>query len=180
MATKSRMLRQVRSWQWREVRESLEQNPALRALRDPKGRSWLHLCAAVDPKVRGLRPVDSVRTADVLLDAGLGLDEAAFRVADWKATPLWHAVAWGRNRPLVRHLLARGADPEHGLWAAAYNDDTVTIALLVRSGADLDPVTEDETPLLHAVKTGRYRAAAALLRLGARVDFQDSRGRPAT
>jgi hypothetical protein len=48
--------------------------------------------------------------------------------------------------------------------------------MLVSAGADIDPVTEDATPFLGAVKISHFRAAEALLKLGANVDFQDSRG----
>ena len=36
--------------------------------------------------------------------------------------------------------------------------------------------TEEETPFLHLVKTSHFRAARALLELGADVDFRDPRG----
>ncbi len=85
----------------------------------------------------------------------------------------------GRNLTLAKHLLKRGCDPNHCLWAAAYHDDVEAIELLVGAGADLDTVAEDETPFLHAVKTSHFRAAETLLDLGANVDFQDSRGRTA-
>jgi hypothetical protein len=130
----------------------------------------------VDPVARRLAPADGVRTADVLLDAGLDLNEAAFREGGWRATPLWYAVARGANLTLARHLLARGSDPNHCLWAAAYRDDVAAIRMLVGAGADVDPVAEDGTPFLHAVRTSHFRAARALLELGANVDFQDSRG----
>lgn len=176
MASKTRMLQLVRDFQWSDVEASLEEKPELVEVRDEKGRSWLHVCCSVNPKLRRLRPADSVRMADVLLDAGLDLDEGAFREGNWKATPLWYAVARGENLTLARHLLERGSDPNHCLWAAAYRDDVAAIRMLVSAGADVDPVTEDETPFLHAVKTSHFRAADALLELGANVDFQDSRG----
>lgn len=170
------MLECVRGLQWRAVAEALAETPELSEVRDERGRSWLHVCCSVDPKARGLRAADAVRTADILIDAGLRLDEAAFREGDWKATPLWYAVARGRNHALAKHLLERGSDPEHCLWAAAFNDDVAAIEMLVAAGARVDPVTEDETPFLGAVKTSHFRAAKRLLELGADVDFRDRRG----
>jgi ankyrin repeat protein len=70
----------------------------------------------------------------------------------------------------------RGARPERCLWAAAFRDDVDTIDLLVKHGATIDPITEDETPFLSAVKTSHFGAAARLLRHGANVNFQDSKG----
>jgi ankyrin repeat protein len=176
LASKTRMLELVREFRWTDVEATLEEKPELLGVRDEKGRSWLHICCSVNPKRRKLRPADSVRMADVLLDAGLDVNAAAFREGNWQATPLWYAVARGENLTLARHLLERGSDPNHCLWAAAYRDDVEAIRMLVSAGADLDPVTEDETPLLSAIKTSHFRAAEALLRLGANVDFQDSRG----
>ena len=176
MASKTRMLRLVRDWRWRDVAASLEDEPTRLEFRDAKGRSWLHIGCSVDPRARKLRPADGVKLADVLLGAGADLDAEAFREGSWKATPLWYAVARGRNRVLARHLLELGCDPNHCLWAAAYHDDVAAIEMLVGAGADIDPVTEDETPFLSAVKTSHFRAAKALLELGADVDFQDGRG----
>ena len=176
MTSRSRLLDLVRTFRWREVEDALAETPGLIGVRDERGRNWLHVCCSVNPRSRGLRPGDAVRTADALLHAGLDVDEAAFREGSWRATPLWYAVARGENLTLARHLLERGADPNHCLWAAAFRDDVPAIELLVASGADVDPVTEDETPFLAAVKTSHFRAAKALLGLGADVDFQDRHG----
>ena len=51
-----------------------------------------------------------------------------------------------------------------------------TIDLLVRHGASIDPVTEDETPFLSAIKWSHFAAAERLLHHGANVNFQDSKG----
>lgn len=179
MASKTRLLGLVRDLRWREVAAALDEGPDLLGYRDARGRSWLHVCCGVNPKARGLAAAASVRTADVLLDAGLDLNEPAFREGSWKATPLWYAVGRGENLRLARHLLERGSDPNHSLWAAAFRDDVAAIKLLVGAGADLDPVTEDETPFLSAVKTSHFKAAKALLEHGANPDFRDSRGKTA-
>jgi uncharacterized protein len=50
------------------------------------------------------------------------------------------------------------------------------VDLLVRHGASLDPVTEDETPFLGAIKWSRFAAAERLLHHGANVNFQNSQG----
>ena len=50
------------------------------------------------------------------------------------------------------------------------------IDLLVKAGARLDPVAEDETPFLGAIKWSRFKAAERLLHHGANVNFQNSKG----
>ena len=138
MASRTRMLEIGRRLQWKDVEGTLADSPELIDVRDEKGRSWLHICCSVNPKVRGLRPADSVRMADVLLNAGLDVNEPAFREGKWNATPFWYAVARGENLSLARHLLERGSDPHHCLWAAAYRDDVAAIKMLVAAGADVD------------------------------------------
>jgi hypothetical protein len=176
MASKTRLNRLVRQLDWKQVERALAESPGLLQVRDERRRNWLHLCCSVDPRTRKRGPADSVRTADVLLAAGLDLNREAFREGGWKATPLWYAVARGRNLTLARHLLELGADPDHCLWAAAFRDDVAAIRLLVGAGAEIDAVAEDETPFLGAVKTSHFRAAKLLLDLGADADFQDRHG----
>jgi ankyrin repeat protein len=98
---------------------------------------------------------------------------------DFQATPLWYAISRGRNLPMARLLLERGSTPENAMWAAAFAEDVAAIELLVRSGASLDPVTEDETPFLLAIKWSRFVGAERMLRHGADVNFQNSKGQTA-
>jgi hypothetical protein len=166
----------VRNFEWKKVAAGLAENPKLLGVCDQRGRSWLHVCCSVNPKTRGLAAAGAIKTADVLLDAGLDLDREAFREGSWKATPVWYTVARGENLALTKHLLKRGADPNHSLWAAGFRDNLAAIKLLVAAGAEVDAVAEDETPFLGAIKTSHFRSAKLLLELGANVDFQDSRG----
>ena len=176
MASRTQMLEWIKDLRWREVETSLAEEPNLITYRDARGRNFLHICCGVNVREKKLPPVQSVRTADVLLSAGIDINQEAFRGHDWKATPLWYAISRGQNLKLAKHLLQRGSDPNRCLWAAAHKDDTAAIRLLVEHGADIDPVVEDETPFLSAVKGSHFRAAQALLEHGADVNFRDSRG----
>jgi len=169
----------VRTFDWKAAQAALRADTSLLGVRDARGRNWLHLCCGVDVAGNGRRRAAGIRTAAVLLDAGFDVNAPAFREGDWLATPLWYAIARGRNVPLARFLLKRGADPNHCLWAAAFNDDVPAVRLLVKHGADLDPVHEGATPLHFAVQWSRFEGARALLSLGADVDFQDDKGRTA-
>jgi len=174
VTSKTAMLAFVKSFRAAEVRRALADSAALLAFRDERGRNWLHLCCGT--KARPAKVRDSLKTAEVLLEAGLELDREAFREGDWKATPLWYAIARGENLALAEFLLKRGCDPNHCLWAAAFRNDLPALRLLVRHGARIDDCVEDETPFLAAVKTSHFDAAEELLRLGADPGFRDKRG----
>ena len=176
MASRTQVLESVKSLRWRDVEAGLAVTPKLIANRDERGRNFLHICRSVNVKEKKLSPADSIRTADVLLSAGIGINQEAFREGNWKATPLWYAVSRGQNLELATHLLQRGSDPNHCLWAAAFKDDTAIIKVLLDHGAAIDAIAEDETPFLSAVKNSHFRAAEALLERGANVNVQDSRG----
>jgi len=170
------MLALVQQMRWKEIEAGLGDQPELLAHRDEKGRNWLHLCCGANPKATKLRPADRVETARALLEAGLDIDGEAFREGEWKATPLWYAIARGHCLPVAKLLLERGADPNHCLWAAAFRDDVAAIELLAAHGAEIDPVQEGHTPFLGAVQSSHFLAAEALLKLGASVDYQDAVG----
>ena len=175
MVSKTRMIELVRGHDAKGVDQALASTPALRAYRDERGRNWLHLCCMAKPKNRGAA---SLRTAEVLL-RHYDVNDPAFVEGAWKATPLWHAIGFGRNLPLAEFLLSRKSDPNHCLFAAAYNDDANAIGLLARAGADLEQFAEGETPLLHAVQYSRFRGAEALLAAGADPNAKDAKGRTA-
>ncbi|HEX6999149.1 MAG TPA: ankyrin repeat domain-containing protein [Gammaproteobacteria bacterium] len=155
--------------------EALATTPALQAYRDERGRNWLHMCCMAKPKNSHAA---SLRTAEVLL-RHYDVNEPAFVEGTWKATPLWHAIGFGRNLRLAELLLWRKSDPNHCLFAAAYNDDAYAVRLLAGAGADLEQFAEGETALLHAVQYSRFKGAEALLAAGADPNAKDAKGRTA-
>ncbi|HVM99114.1 MAG TPA: ankyrin repeat domain-containing protein [Caulobacteraceae bacterium] len=175
MTSKTRMLALVKAHDWAAVERALAEQPALLGVRDERGRGWLHIACATPPKSHA-DVAASIATADVLLAAGLEIDDAAFTEGQWRATPLWYAIGCGRNLALAEHLLKEGCDPEHCLWAAGFNRDAEAIRLLVRHGASLDPFQEGTTPFLGAVKCSHFAEAEVLLELGADVDHKDDAG----
>jgi ankyrin repeat protein len=156
------------------VAAALEADPALIRSVDDRHRNPLHfLCGLpADPK----RSARSLAIARRLLAAGIDVNTPAFVEDAFRATPLWYAISRGQNLPLVRFLLDHGSSPENALWAAAFAENLEAIDLLVRRGARADPVTEDETPFLLAIKWSRFAGAERMLRHGADVNFQNSKG----
>ena len=176
MVSKTAMTALVRDFRWKEIDEALAENPDLLSVRDERGRNWLHLCCSVSLKNRKSKANDSVRSAEVLLRRGLHINHEAFTEGDWKATPLWYAIARGQNLALAEYLLKRGSTPNYCLWAAAFNNDLEAVRLLVRHGAKVNDSFENETPFLSAIKTSHFRSAEELLKLGSDVNYQDSKG----
>lgn len=174
--SKTRLTACVKAFDTGAVVAGLKSRPELLHHADERGRNWLHLCASVEARRRGLDPAAAVPLAGALLDLGIDVNAAAFTEGTWRATALWYAVSRGGNIDLARYLLASGSTPEHCLWAAVYREDLDMIALLVDAGADLEAVAEEETPLLHAAKYSRFRGAEVLLEAGADPDYRDVRG----
>lgn len=177
--SKTRMLALIKDLDWRSIKLTLQENPDLVGFRGKKGENLLHVCCGIDIDKSGLSATDSVRTADVLIDASLDVNKEAFSEGHWKATPLYYAISRGRNLTLAKHLLKRGAYPDHCLWAAAFKDNVAAIRLLVQAGASVDALAHGETPFLFAVKWSRFKAAEALLEAGADVNFRDETGKAA-
>ncbi len=138
MTSKTTITKQVRSFDVAGVTESLDAAPDLLQVRDERGRTWLHLCCSVD--VTNRSKVDrhaSVVLAAALIERGLNINDSAFTEGTWRATPVWFSVARGHNLDLAEFLLERGADPNHALFAASFNDDFAAIDLLLDHGADI-------------------------------------------
>jgi ankyrin repeat protein len=175
--SRARLFRSLKALDVGAVAELLAADRALLRAVDDRKRTPLHFLCSLPPAPAG--GDRAARLARLLLDAGADIDAPAFTEGTWHATPLWYAVSRGENVAMARFLLQRGAKPEHCLWAAAFRDNVEVIDLLARHGARIDPVAEDETPFLSAVKTSHFAAAERLLRHGANANFQDSKGRTA-
>ena len=172
--SKTRLFAAIRALDVEAVPRLFGAQPDLLRVTDDRRRNPLHfLCSLpADPKTSAR----ALTLARRLLDAGIDVNVPAFVEGAFQATPLWYAISRGRNLPMARLLLERGSSPENALWAAAFAADVEAIDLLVRHGASLDPVAEDETPFLGAIKWSRFTAAERLLKHGADVNFQNSKG----
>jgi ankyrin repeat protein len=172
--TRPRLFQAVKALDLERVKALLEADPALRQVTDERRRNALHVLCGLpaNEKTRAR----SLRLAEYLLGAGFDVNAPAFVEGAFQATPLWYAISRGRNLSLARLLLKNGSTPEYSLWAAAFADDVAAIDLLIGNGASVDPVTDDETPFLGAITWSRFAAAERLLRHGANVNFQNSKG----
>jgi uncharacterized protein len=171
------LVERVRAHDWAEVERGIKAAPGLLRWRDERGRGLLHLCC-IAPAKSAAEVAASIKTADVLIAAGLDISEAAFTEdgGRWRATPLWHAIGRGRNLALAEHLLKLGCDREHSLWAAVFRRDPDAIRLLVRYGATVDAPHEGGTPFMGATQVSHFEEAEVLLELCANPDVKDKDG----
>jgi len=174
MVSRTAMLGLVKAFRFKDVDAALKSDSSLKSYKDERGRNWLHICCATNASPA--KVPDSLKTAEVLLGHGYDMSGAAFTEGTWRATPVWYTVGRGENLKLTEFLLKKGADPNHSLWAAAFRNNLAAIRLLVRHGADLEALAENETPFLGAVKCSKFGPAEELLRLGANPDFRDKHG----
>lgn len=172
----------AKAWDSARVQALVEASPQLAQATDAKGRAALHLACAVKPGGPMLGEPNGIKTVTALLDAGAGL-EAEVPMdeddGDFRATPLWYAVARGENLPLVRFLLKRGADASYSLWAAVSRDDAVLCRHLLETKPRLNLQAHGETPIFYAARLQRLKALGLLIEAGADPTIPDRQGRDA-
>lgn len=177
--SKTALFEAAKCWDAAKVTQLVGESPNLVKATDARGRTALHLCAARPPKSKDDPAKDSITTAAVLLRAGADVN-AIHGIPDdgeiFPATPLWYAVARGKNLPLVKALLKAGADPDHCLWAAVWANDARMLQVLLKAGSRTELKFDGETPLLYAARLGREPVIPYLLRANASVTATDSKG----
>jgi len=180
--TKTALFEAARTWNAAAVRATLSTKPALVTATDPRGRLALHMACAVQPGGKRLGEAHGIKTVSALLDAGAP-PEADVPMEedeeDFRATPVWFAVARGENLPLVRFLLKRGADASYSLWAAVWRDDAVLMRELLKTQPRLNLKAHGETPIFYAARLKRLNTLELLIEAGADAGIKDRRGRDA-
>jgi ankyrin repeat protein len=178
-ASKARLIDAVKALDVASVRAQLDEKPALLAVTDRQGRNLLHLACGGSCDDLEVPESQAARLVNLLLDRGMAIDEPYGRD---KCTPLFEAVARGRNPTLVKVLIGRGAHvtsaPGGGLFAAGWWDDVENLEILLDHGARIDVVV-GVTPFLASWLWRKFEAAKVLARRGANVNYQDQKGKTA-
>jgi hypothetical protein len=180
--SKSAVFAAAKSWDAATVEALLKAAPDLVTAADTKGRTALHLACAAQPAGPTQADPNGIATATILLAAGADLEAAVPMDADdgdFRATPLWYAVARGENLALVKFLLSQGADPSYSLWAAVWRDDDVLCRVLLEHKPRVDLRAHGETPLFYAARLQRLKTLALLIEAGANPAIADPHGRDA-
>jgi uncharacterized protein len=181
-ASKTALFKAAKEWQAEQIRAILAADSTLLLARDPKGRQATHIACSVKPGASGLGEANGIETVLALLEAGAGLEEEVPMTeeeGDFRATPVWYAVARGENLPLVRFLLACGADASYSLWAAVWRDDAELCRTLLATKPRLNLKAHGETPLFYAARLKRLKTLDLLIQAGADPGIKDPRGRNA-
>jgi ankyrin repeat protein len=179
--SKSALFDAAKCWDANGVAALLKSAPALVFAADPKGRQGIHLACAVPPAPK-LGEANGTATVAALLKAGADLEA---RVAmpeeegDFRANPVWYAVARGENLPLVKFLLKRGGDASYSLWAAVFRDDAEMLRTLLKAKPRLNLRGHGETPIFYAARLQRLKTLDLLIKAGADPSIKDDRGRDA-
>src|SRR5262245_65944576 len=161
--SKTRLFNAIKSLDLEAVSVLLGSHPELATVKDERRRDALHFLCGLPASDK--TEARSLALARLLLDRRFDVNEPAFVEGGgaFKATPLWYALSRGRNLPLAKLLLKRGSTPEYCLSTPGFHDDVAAIDLLVRAGARLDPVAEDEAPCLCALKSRPFNPTERLL-----------------
>jgi uncharacterized protein len=180
--SKSALFDVAKRWDFNAVKTVLLAAPDLVEARDARERTALHQACAVKPGSGKLGEPNGIKTVITLLKAGADL-EAEVPMdedeGDFRATPLWYAVARGENLPLVRCLLKRGADASYSLWAAVWRDDDVLLRELLKAKPRLNLRAHGETPIFFAARLKRLKTLDVLIKAGADPAIRDRAGRDA-
>ena len=174
--SKTRLIEAVKMLDLQETKRLLEAKPDLQKVWNDQGRNLLHIACSVDCEDIGKPQSAAVKMVTFLLDRGFDIEEDGGAGPDL-CKPIWFATAKGRNKPVVKLLLDRGAMP-NGLYAAGWWEDIDILNLLIDAGADKEVVV-GVTPFLACWGWQRFKAAKALALKGANVNAQDKRGRTA-
>jgi uncharacterized protein len=180
--SKTGLFTAAKAWNVAAIAPMLAMAPGLAQATDPKGRTALHMACAVKPGAKGLGESNGIKTVTALLRGGAQLEAEAPMEEDeedFRATPLWFAVARGENPALVRFLLKRGADASYSLWAVVWRDDAALCRQLLQARPRLDLRAHGETPIFYAARLQRLKTLALLIEAGANPAIADRQSRDA-
>lgn len=175
--SKTRIIEAVQKLDLQTTKALLKNKPSLLSVWNRQGRNLLHLACAANVKKLGLRESAAARMVGFLLDSGMEIEQPNLSGRD-PCTPLFFAVAFGRNLTVLKLLIRRGARPERapggGLFAAGWWEDLKILDMLLHHGAQID-IGVDCTPFMACWFWRRFEAVKFLAVKGADVNFQDPR-----
>lgn len=174
--SKTRLFEAVKNLDLQDTQAILKAKPELLSVWNDQRRNLLHVACSADCKKLKKPEVAAVKMVGFLLERGLDIEQEGGAGPDL-CKPIWFAVCRGRNLPLVKYMIKRGAEPT-GLYAAGWWEDITILNILIDAGADKEVVV-GVTPFLACWGWKKFKAAKALALKGANINVQDNRGRTA-
>ena len=157
--SKTRLFEAVKQLDLPGAKQILEAKPDLLSVWNDQGRNLLHLACSVECKKLKKPEAAATKMVAFLLDRGLDIEQEGGAGPDL-CKPIWFAVCRGRNAPLVKYMIKRGAEPT-GLYAAGWWEDVKILNILIDAGADKEVVV-GVTPFLACWGWKKFKAAKAL------------------
>src|SRR5688572_21404780 len=105
--SKTRIIEAVQKLDLEATKQLLEAKPSLLKVINRQGRNLLHLACGASCTRLKTPESKSARMVNFLLDQGMDIEEPGLSGRD-RCTPLWFAVAFGRNLTVVKLLIKRG------------------------------------------------------------------------
>jgi hypothetical protein len=143
------------------------------------GKNALHYLCGLDISKDPRKVEISLQILKLLLKGGMDIN-SVHKIPDdygiFPATPLWYAYTRGRNEKLFTCLLKNGANPDHCMFAIAWNDDVKSANLFKKHGAKIHDEDGGDAPFLAAFMWKKLNMAEWFLKNGADVNFVDSEG----
>lgn len=174
-----KFIRYVKDLDVEAVKGMIEKDPHWLTWAEDSGKNALHYLGGVEIGKRPDKAEDSLTILKLLLDCGMDIN-SIHRIKEecgfFPATPLWYAYTRGRNELLYKYLLAKGADPEHCMYAITWYNDIGGADLFKSYGAQTDSSAGIDTPFMAAYNWKRFEIAEWFLKNGADVNFTDKDG----
>jgi ankyrin repeat protein len=137
----NKFIQAIQNVEYGSVKQFLTTDPKWIRWSEKNGKNALHFIAGIDVSKEIEKQNSSLIIAKLLLSKGIDIN-SIHRIPEKKgffpATPVWYAYTRGRNEKLYKYLLKNGANPNHCMFAIAWNDDVKAAKLFKKYGAEIN------------------------------------------
>jgi len=164
----------IQSLDYDLVKQKIQENPKWIEWSEKTGKNALHYLCGVGVADQVNKEETSLKIAKLLLKKGADIN-SIHRIVEkngyFPGTPVWYAYTRARNRKLYRYLLKHGGNPDHCMFAIAWNDDVKSAELFKKHGAEINGA-----PFLAAYYWKKFKIAKWFLKNGADVNYIGTEG----
>ncbi|MBA4055175.1 MAG: hypothetical protein C0490_10720, partial [Marivirga sp.] len=165
----NKFIQAVQRLDYDAVKQLVSKNPKWLEWSEKKGKNALHFLGSINVSNDKFKAELCLKMTKLLLKNGMDID-SVHQIPEKKgffpATPLWYAYTRGRNEKLYTWLLKNGANPNHCMFAIAWNDDVKAAEWFKKYGAIIS-----DPPFLAAFYWKKYKMVEWFLRRGVNVNY---------